>query len=73
MLPPIFDDIQRWIDFRKFVNSRLKLKAIVKHWFFELIVSIIIILSFINAIFLMFYDIQINSTFNAVFVYIFIV
>ena len=51
MTPPSFDDIEVWVKFRKFFNVTLRLKVIVKHWFFELMVSVIIILSFINAIF----------------------
>lgn len=54
MVPPEFDDIPCWIKFREFLNHRVYLKQIVKHWGFELAVSIIIILSFINAIYFMF-------------------
>lgn len=51
MTPPKYDDLEWWINFRGFMNQTLRLKFLVKHWIFELIVSIIIILSFINAIF----------------------
>ena len=34
MLPPSYDDVKLWIDFRKFVNRNLHLKAIVKDWKF---------------------------------------
>lgn len=54
MLPPSFDDLEGWVKFRKYMNKNLHLKTIVKHWGFELTVSVIIILSFINAIFLMY-------------------
>lgn len=71
MLPPNFEDIHIWIAFRSWCNRKLHLKSIVRHWIFELIVSIIIILSFVNAIFLMFYDSRLSITFDAIFVWIF--
>lgn len=54
MLPPSFDDIECWVSFRKYMNNHFHLKTIVKHWIFELVVAVIIILSFVNAIFFMF-------------------
>jgi hypothetical protein len=55
------------------MNGKLNLKHIVKHWFFELVVSIFIILSFINAIFFMFQYTALLETFDNVFVWIFFV
>lgn len=56
---------------REFLNHRLKLKQIVKHWGFELAVSIIIVLSFINAIYFMFSYTKLIETFDNIFVWIF--
>jgi hypothetical protein len=55
------------------MNGKLNLKRIVKHWFFELVVSILIILSFINAIFFMFQYTALLETFDNIFVWIFFV
>lgn len=71
MVPPEFDDIESWVKFREFLNHRLNLKRIVKHWGFELAVSIIIILSFINAIFFMFSYTRLIEIFDNIFVWIF--
>lgn len=71
MVPPEFDDIQCWIKFREFLNHKLYLKQIVKHWGFELVVSIIIILSFINAIYFMFEYTKLIEIFDNIFVWIF--
>ncbi len=73
MLPPSFDDVEIWVKFRKFLNTKLRLKTIVKHWVFELIVALIIILSFINAIFLMFSYTKLLEIFDSVFIWIFFV
>ena len=34
MMPPMFDDVQCWVKFRRFINRTLKLKLIVQHWMF---------------------------------------
>lgn len=72
MLPPDFEDIHTWIAFRRWCNTHLHLKVIVRHWIFELIVSIIIILSFVNAIFLMFFHSSLSLTFDVIFVWVFL-
>ena len=72
MIPPAFDDIQLWIDFRKFMKERLKLKDIVQHWLFELIVSILIIATFINAIFLVYNVFAVSELLDNIFVWIFV-
>ena len=51
MLPPSFDDLEIWMDFRKFLIAKFRIKDIVQHLAFEIITSIIIILSTINAVF----------------------
>jgi len=71
MVPPEFDDLESWVKFREFLNQRLHLKRIVKHWGFELAVSIVIILSFINAIFFMFSYTRLIEIFDNIFVWIF--
>jgi hypothetical protein len=73
MLPPRFDDLELWLQFRRFLNEQLCLKFIVHHWIFELSISIIIILSFINAIFFMFDYSKLVETFDSIFIWIFLV
>lgn len=73
MLPPTFDDIEVWVKFRKFMNNTFKLKVIVKHWMFELVVSIIIVLSFVNAIFFMYQYTRLVETFDNIFIWLFFV
>ena len=34
MIPPSFDDIQLWIDFRNYMKNSFHIKAIVQHWIF---------------------------------------
>lgn len=48
MMPPSFHDWELWIRFRRFINSTLRLKAIIKGTPFAIVTSIIIILTFIN-------------------------
>lgn len=72
MTPPTFDDIEAWVKFRKFFNVQLQLKAIVRHWIFELGISIIIILSFINAIFFIYNYSKLVETFDSIFIWIFV-
>lgn len=71
MMPPAFDDFKPWVSFRNFVNQKLHLKTIVKNWKFELVVSIIIILSFINAISLMFDYSRLAEIFDNIFIWLF--
>jgi voltage-gated sodium channel len=55
------------------MNKNLRLKTIVKHWAFELAVALIIILSFINAIFFMYRYTPLLETFDNIFIWIFFV
>jgi len=73
MIPPSFDDIECWLNFRKFLNSRFKLKKIVHHMAFELVVSFLIIATFINAIFLVYNVFTVAIVIDDVFVWIFVV
>lgn len=73
MLPPHFDDLEPWLQFRRYVNDQLYLKQILRHWIFDLTVSIIIILSFINAIFFMFAHTTLTETFDSIFIWTFVV
>lgn len=34
LLPPTFNDLEQWIAFRKWCNTRIYLKDMVKHWVF---------------------------------------
>lgn len=72
MTPPAFDDIKAWVDFRKFMNTRFHLKAIVNHWLFEVIASLLILLSFINAIFFIYNRTTLVEIFDDIFVWIFV-
>jgi hypothetical protein len=51
MLPPSFDDLEVWMNFRKILIAKFRIKDIVKHLAFEIVTSIIIVLSTINAVF----------------------
>ena len=73
MMPPMFDDVQTWVKLRKFVNKTFKLKDIVKHWIFELIISILIIASFVNAILYSFQSWPVTIILDDIFVWIFVV
>ena len=72
MYPPAFDDIQLWLSFRKKVNQTIHLKAIVKHWFFEIILAVVIVLGAINSVFLMYNpDSTLLYIFDSVFVWVY--
>ena len=73
MIPPAFDDVQIWVQFRDFMKHTLKIKLIVKHWIFELVVSILIICTFINVIFLVYDVFTISKTLDDISVWIFVV
>lgn len=49
----------------------MHLKAMVRHWIFELGISIIIILSFINSIFFIYSYSPLVETFDSIFIWIF--
>ena len=48
MMPPMFQDWDRWLRFRWFINKKLKLKAMIRSNAFRIVVSIFIMLTFIN-------------------------
>jgi voltage-gated sodium channel len=73
MLPPRFEDIELWLRFRKYVNEQLRLKEMVRHWVFEVVISAVIVLSFINAIFFMFHYSPLVETFDSIFIWVFFV
>ena len=73
MIPPSFDDVDCWVRFRNFMNETLHLQAVVKHWVFELLVTIFIIWSFVNAL-IFAYDVwPLSKTLDDIFVWIFVV
>lgn len=48
MMPPKFRDWERWIKFRKWINTKLKLKSIINSFAFGVACSIFIFLTFVN-------------------------
>ena len=73
MIPPTFDDIETWVKFRAFCKEKLHLKFIVHHWLFEAIVSILIVLSFINSLYFSFNDTALVNIFDSIFIWLFLV
>ena len=53
-LPPKFYDFSFWTRVKDCLNDTMYLEAIITHWIFELIMAILILLSFINTVFLVF-------------------
>ena len=54
------------------MKHTFKVKIIVQHWVFELIVSIFIICTFINAIFLVYEIFAVSATLDDISVWIFV-
>ena len=54
MHPPLHQDIPAWVTLRAFLNRHLHLKDIVKHFLFDTIVALLILLAAINSLFLLF-------------------
>lgn len=50
MLPPKFDDWNRWIKFRKNLNDIFKLKIILTSKKFKIFSSVFILFSFVNCL-----------------------
>ena len=73
MHPPMHEDLECWVSFRKFVNRNVHIKGIVKHWLFNTIVAILIVLGAINAIFVLFPRWGWSEVLDKVFVWIFFV
>lgn len=73
MLPPDFDDIKSWVKLRRYVNEKFHLKEKVRHWGYELIVSIIVILSSLNAAFVLFDESQFVDIIDNFFIWLFFV
>jgi hypothetical protein len=49
MIPPRFSDMEKWVSFRKFMNTKLKLKDVIQSKVFRLIVIVIIVWTFVNS------------------------
>lgn len=58
MLPPTFNDWGRWLQFRRYLNDKLKLKIIVLSKPFKIFISIFIIFTFINCILAIYTEIE---------------
>lgn len=71
MTPPAFDDLEFWIKFRRWINEHFYFKEITQHWLFEFIVTIIILLSFVNALYYIYDYSRLVSIFDSIFVWIF--
>lgn len=54
MYPPTYDDLAAWISFRKYMNEHFHIKKLVKHWLFNLVIGIGIVIAAINSIFYVF-------------------
>jgi hypothetical protein len=50
MLPPTFNDLQIWLNFRRYINNKFKLKSVISSKQFKLTVIIIIIWTFTNSL-----------------------
>jgi hypothetical protein len=72
MVPPKYHDVKLWVDFRRLINTKMRLKAIVTHFYFELAVSFLIILSFINSIFYIYQPTELVVKFDTSFIVIFV-
>jgi hypothetical protein len=72
MLPPMFDDVQLWVEFRVFMNSRFNIKAILQHWLCEIVFSTLIVLAFINALYFSFNPTQLVQIFDTIFIWWFV-
>ena len=71
MLPPKFDDIALWVDFRRYVNEQIHLKSIVQYWVFDFVVSILTLLCAVNAILLLFKGWEVTRVFDSIFVWLY--
>lgn len=54
--PPLFNDNVYWIQFRRYINRKLKVKKIVLGSKFNLAICIVILLSILNAILFLYTD-----------------
>lgn len=52
--PPVISDYASWIKFRNYLNENFKLKELIETTTYKLILSIVIILAFVNAAFCLF-------------------
>ena len=73
LLPPALDDFTPWVSFRKYINERLYFKQIASTWVFELIVSILILLAFINSVFYMSNPTDLVQIFDKIFAWLFFI
>lgn len=72
MYPPPYEDIPAWVSFRIWINQTIHLKAIVKHWLFDTIVAVIIVLCAVNSIFFIFTDSKLASIFDSICIWLFL-
>jgi len=54
MYPPTYEDLNAWIEFRKYMNETFYIKKLVKHWLFNLIIGVGIVMAAINSLFYVF-------------------
>lgn len=71
MYPPAYDDIPAWITFRKWVNTNLHLKSIVKHWLFDAVIAVLIVACAVNSLFYIFTDSTLTNIFDSIFIWLF--
>ena len=48
--PPIFKDVNKWVKFRKYINSKIPLNKFFQSKTYENLLGLLVIFSFINAI-----------------------
>ena len=58
MLPPTFEDWEKWMKFRNYVNNKFKLKAIINSTKFKVFIAIFVIITFINCLLALFTKIE---------------
>ena len=73
MRPPTHDDWQCWLRFRKYINRNWHLKTTVKHWLFDTVVAVLIVLGAANVLICLFEGYQWSCILDKVIVYIFLV
>ncbi len=54
MSPPRLDDLSLWLEFKENVNDCLHLDSLVEHWLFDVVVSIYVLLCYLNGLLLLF-------------------
>jgi len=72
MRPPTHDDLRCWIRFRKWINRKWHLKKIVKHWLFDTVVAVLIVIGAVNVLFCLFPGYSWACAIDKVFVYLYL-